>query len=148
MMERMAGTGCLELRFGIESGSDAVLARTRKGFSAEQAVAVVSEGVQLFDRVDAFYVWGFPYETMEDFHQSVFQMISFRMMGARMLPSLLCFLPQTGDLPRADEAARSRAERDEYRPSCRSPTESSCPAPGVLSRALPRVHAHRSRDLS
>jgi anaerobic magnesium-protoporphyrin IX monomethyl ester cyclase len=95
MMERMAGTGCLELRFGIESGSDTVLAQTRKGFSAEQAVAVVSEGVHLFDRVDAFYVWGFPYETMDDFHQSVFQMISFRMMGARILPSLLCFLPQT-----------------------------------------------------
>jgi radical SAM superfamily enzyme YgiQ (UPF0313 family) len=95
MMHRMAETGCLELRFGIESGSDAVLQRTKKGFSAAEAVEVVSEGVQIFDRVDAFYVWGFPFETMEDFQQSLFQMISFRMMGARVLPSLLCFLPQT-----------------------------------------------------
>ena len=95
MMRRMADTGCLELRFGIESGSDAVLEQTKKGFSTEQAVRIVSEGVRIFDRVDAFYVWGFPYETMEDFQQSMFQMISFRMMGARILPSLLCFLPQT-----------------------------------------------------
>ena len=45
--------------------------------------------------MDAFYVWGFPFDTMEDFYQSVFQMISFRMMGARILPSMLCYLPQT-----------------------------------------------------
>jgi hypothetical protein len=45
--------------------------------------------------VDCFYVWGFPFETLEDFHQSLFQMIAFRMLGARILPSLLCLLPQT-----------------------------------------------------
>jgi hypothetical protein len=32
---------------------------------------------------------------MDDFNQSLFQMISLRMMGARILPSLLCLLPQT-----------------------------------------------------
>ena len=32
---------------------------------------------------------------MEDFNQSLFQMISFRSMGARILPSLLSLLPQT-----------------------------------------------------
>ena len=95
MMQRMAQTGCLELRFGIESGSDAVLEQTKKGFSSEEAVGVLSQAVNIFDRVDAFYVWGFPYETMEDFYKSTFQMISLRMMGARILPSLLCFLPQT-----------------------------------------------------
>ena len=94
-MEAMAATGCVEIRYGIESGSDAVLQRTKKGFTTEAAVRVVSEAVRIFDRVDCFYVWGFPFETMDDFRQSVFQMISFRMMGARILPSLLCLLPQT-----------------------------------------------------
>jgi len=32
---------------------------------------------------------------MDDFHQSLFQMVSFRMLGARILPSLLSLLPQT-----------------------------------------------------
>ncbi|MBI3986552.1 MAG: B12-binding domain-containing radical SAM protein [Lentisphaerae bacterium] len=95
MMREMAATGCCEIRFGIESGSDTVLARTRKGFVAEQAVDVVSKAVGIFDRTDCFYIWGFPFETPADFHQSVFQMIAFRAMGARILPSLLCFLPQT-----------------------------------------------------
>ncbi len=49
----------------------------------------------IFPRVYTFFIWGFPFETMEDFHQSVFMMVSFRLMGARILPSLLALLPQT-----------------------------------------------------
>lgn len=95
MMHAMADAGCVEIRFGIESGSDRILELTRKGFTTAQAVDVVSRACRIFRRVDAFYVWGYPFETLDDFHQSVFQMVSFRMMGARILPSLLCLLPQT-----------------------------------------------------
>jgi radical SAM superfamily enzyme YgiQ (UPF0313 family) len=94
-MRAMASTGCCEIRYGIESGSDRVLKLTRKGFTAAEAVEVVSKAVGIFDRTDCFYIWGFPFETLDDFHQTVFQMVSFRAMGARILPSLLCFLPQT-----------------------------------------------------
>lgn len=95
MMRAMESTGCVEIRFGIESGSDRILERTKKGFQAAQSVDVVRRATDVFRRVDAFFVWGYPFETMEDFHQSVFQMVSLRMMGARILPSLLCLLPQT-----------------------------------------------------
>ncbi|MBD3177480.1 MAG: radical SAM protein [Armatimonadia bacterium] len=94
-MKVMADSGCCEIRYGIESGSDKVLERTEKGFKAADVIPVVSTAVGIFDRVDTFYVWGFPFETMDDFNQTIFQMVSFRMMGARVLPSLLCFLPQT-----------------------------------------------------
>lgn len=95
MMQAMADSGCLELRFGIESGSDRVLELTKKGFTAAECLELIPKAVDIFPRVDAFYIWGFPFETIEDFNQSLFQMISFRMMGARILPSLLCLLPQT-----------------------------------------------------
>jgi radical SAM superfamily enzyme YgiQ (UPF0313 family) len=95
MMQAMAGCGCVELRFGIESGSDRVLERIRKGFTAAQSLEVVPAAIDIFPRVDTFFVWGFPFETTEDFNQSLFQMVSFRMMGARVLPSLLSLLPQT-----------------------------------------------------
>jgi len=95
MMEEMARSGCIELRFGLESGSEKVLARTRKGFRPDQSIPVVSDAVRLFPNVDALYVWGFPFETMADFSKTVFQMITFRMMGVRVLPSLLSLLPQT-----------------------------------------------------
>lgn len=95
MMRSMADNGCVEMRYGIESASDKILERIKKGFQSQDAVKIVSESVKIFRRVDTFYVWGFPFETMDDFYQSLFQMISFRMIGARILPSLLCFLPQT-----------------------------------------------------
>jgi radical SAM superfamily enzyme YgiQ (UPF0313 family) len=95
MMRAMAGCGCLELRFGIESGCDEILARTKKGFTVADALEIVPRAVGIFPRVDCFYVWGYPFETLEQFQQSLFQMVSFRMMGARILPSLLSLLPQT-----------------------------------------------------
>ena len=95
MMRAMAQSGCVELRFGIESGSDRVLQRIKKGFTTAQALDVVPKAIAIFPRVDCFFVWGFPFETVEDFQQSLFQMISLRMMGARILPSLLSLLPQT-----------------------------------------------------
>ncbi len=75
-MELMARAGCVEIRFGVESESDEILKRVAKGF-------------------DTFFIWGFPFESMEQFYQSLFMMQSFRIMGARVLPSLLCYLPQT-----------------------------------------------------
>jgi anaerobic magnesium-protoporphyrin IX monomethyl ester cyclase len=94
-MELMARSGCIEIRYGVESGSEKVLQRTVKGFGVDRAIEVVSESLQVFPGVDAFFIWGFPFETMDQFYQTVFLMDSFRMMGARVLPSLLCYLPQT-----------------------------------------------------
>jgi len=95
MLRAMADCGCIELRFGIESGSDKVLERIKKGFTAADSLEIVPKAIDIFPRVDAFFVWGFPFETMADFNQSLMQMVSFRMMGARILPSLLSLLPQT-----------------------------------------------------
>ncbi len=95
MMRAMADTGCVELRFGIESGSDRVLREIKKGFTAAETIDIVGRAVGVFPRVDCFFVWGFPFETMDDFHQTLFQMVTFRSMGGRILPSLLSILPQT-----------------------------------------------------
>ena len=94
-MELMAKSGCVEIRFGVESGSDEILERVAKGFTVEQAIRIISDAAQIFPNVDAFFIWGFPFETIEQFYQTVFLMNSFRMMGVRVLPSLLCYLPQT-----------------------------------------------------
>jgi len=110
IMSAMADAGCIEIRFGIETGSDRMLALTKKGFTSEQAVEAVSLATQLFPRVDTFFIWGFPHETMEDFHKSLFQMISFRLMGARILPSLLCLLPQTDLYASLTDEQRARLE--------------------------------------
>jgi radical SAM superfamily enzyme YgiQ (UPF0313 family) len=110
VMKAMAESGCLEIRFGIESGSGMLLKKTKKGFTPEMAVDVVATATQLFPRVDTFFIWGFPDESMDDFYQSLFQMLSFRLMGARVLPSLLCYLPQTELYRSLSAAQRDRLE--------------------------------------
>jgi len=95
MLRAMAEAGCVHVRYGVESGSDAVLRRVAKGFTARQASEVIALSAQIFPEVDAFFIWGFPFETMSDFYKSVFQMTLFRSWGVRVLPCLLSFLPQT-----------------------------------------------------
>lgn len=94
-MRRMAETGCIQLRFGIESGSDRVLKRVVKGFSFREALQSVTLALGIFESVETFFIWGFPFEDMEDFYQTAIQMARFRQMGVTVLPSLLSMLPQT-----------------------------------------------------
>lgn len=95
MLRTMADAGCVHIRYGVESGSDAVLQRVSKGFSSADACEVIASSATIFPEVDAFFIWGFPFESMVDFHKSVFQMVLFRSWGVRVLPCLLSFLPQT-----------------------------------------------------
>ena len=95
LMRAMSDAGCIELRFGVESGSEQILKMVKKEFTPQQVIEVISESARIFQRTDAFYIWGFPFETMQDFYASLFQMVSFRGMGVRILPSLLTYLPQT-----------------------------------------------------
>ncbi|HNR90401.1 MAG TPA: radical SAM protein [Spirochaetota bacterium] len=94
-LQAMADTGCVEIRFGIESGSDRILDMIRKDITSQTAMETVALAKRIMRSVDAFFVWGFPFETMKDFSESVFQMIAMRGMGVHILPSLLTYLPQT-----------------------------------------------------
>jgi len=93
-LEAMAESGCQELRYGIESGANRILKKTRKGFTIEEAIEIVSTALLHIPKVGTYFMWGFPFETMDDFHETVSQMIYFRLLGAKILSSLFCFLPQ------------------------------------------------------
>ena len=99
-MKRMAEAGCIQLRFGVESGSDRVLEQVVKGFRSGDALRAVTTALGIFESVETFFIWGFPFEEMEDFFQTALQMARFRQMGVAVLPSLFSMLPQT-DIYRA-----------------------------------------------
>ncbi|MCF7973613.1 MAG: B12-binding domain-containing radical SAM protein [Phycisphaerae bacterium] len=94
-MRRMAQTGCVQLRFGIESGSDEVLKKVVKGFVFQDALEAVTLALGIFESVETFFIWGFPFEDMTEFYQTALQMARFRQMGVTVLPSLFSMLPQT-----------------------------------------------------
>jgi len=70
MLKMMADSGCTMVFYGMESGSDKILARIKKEFTRDQAKEVIARTAEYFD-VYVSFIWGFPFETMEDFHQTI-----------------------------------------------------------------------------
>ena len=95
LMNDMAAAHCDQIRFGVESGSDRILSLVSKGFTYQDALAKVRMAVQIFNSVEAFFIWGFPFETLEDFFQTAAAMVQFAELGVRVLPSLFSPLPQS-----------------------------------------------------
>lgn len=114
MMYTMSECGCTDLRFGIESGSSRILKILKKGFTQDKAADVVSRATRIFQTVDTFFIWGFPFETLSDFRETLLQMIGFRLMGARILPSLLSLLPATDIYSHLSAAEKNSLELCPY----------------------------------
>lgn len=93
LIRRMAESGCHSLFLGIESGSDAVLERIHKRFSIKEATEAVELSARYMKKVVASYIWGFPFETMWDFKQTVFSVISMWYLNARAGLKLLSPMP-------------------------------------------------------
>jgi anaerobic magnesium-protoporphyrin IX monomethyl ester cyclase len=65
MAEKMKHAGCVRVFFGIESGSDSVLALMNKKATAKQAKEAVHVAKQSGIQVGAFFILGYPGETDE-----------------------------------------------------------------------------------
>jgi anaerobic magnesium-protoporphyrin IX monomethyl ester cyclase len=80
LLKEMGAAGCRGLFFGIESGSDRVLSRIRKDCSAKDAVAALRLTGR-FMRPVASFIWGFPFETVEDVAQTLLLMVYLSQVG-------------------------------------------------------------------
>jgi len=71
MLKMMKKSGCIRLKAGIESGSDKVLKRIKKGISVEQ----IRESVKLIKEagisLTTYFMIGFPGETDEDIKKTI-----------------------------------------------------------------------------
>jgi len=70
LLETMASAGCSSMFFGVESGSDAVLRRIRKGFSTAQILDSIKLATKYIPLVTVSFIWGFPFETLSDFQET------------------------------------------------------------------------------
>ncbi len=94
-LQSMRDVGCIEIRYGVESASDHILSRVVKKFTFKEVLPVVEISQKYFPTVETFFIWGFPFEDVNDFMQTAIQMERLRRKGVNVLPSLLSFLPQT-----------------------------------------------------
>ena len=67
----MAAAGCRAIFYGIDSGSQAVLDRTVKRLRAEDVLPVLEFSARHFDKVEASFIWGYPFETLDDFKKTL-----------------------------------------------------------------------------
>lgn len=85
LMMEMADTGCVQIRYGIESGSNRTLERIRKGFTIELAREVAARSVKYFPSVHVSFIWGYPFEEIEEFEETLHAIEWFQEAGVRVL---------------------------------------------------------------
>jgi len=70
-LKRIKQTGCYQLVFGIESGSQRILDLVKKGTTPEQAREAVNLCKEAGIKTKAYYMFGFPTETMQEMEQTL-----------------------------------------------------------------------------
>lgn len=94
VMREMANSGCKMIYFGVESGSDHVLKRINKRITREQAERVIDEARKFF-YVNTFFIWGFPFESMDDFKETLEMIQQLADVGVASILYVLSPLPSS-----------------------------------------------------
>jgi len=93
LLAKMALAGCDAVFLGIESGSNDVLAKISKRFTIEEATQKVEMATKHMKKIITSYIWGFPFETMDDFKSTIFSIVSMWHLGAMAGLKLLSPMP-------------------------------------------------------
>jgi radical SAM superfamily enzyme YgiQ (UPF0313 family) len=67
LISLMAKAGCRVIFYGIDSGSPRVLKRTFKELAVDSILPTLEISARYFDRIEASFIWGYPFESHEDF---------------------------------------------------------------------------------
>jgi radical SAM superfamily enzyme YgiQ (UPF0313 family) len=95
-IEEMAALGCSEIFYGIESGSNRVLARIAKQITIDQARRTVAKTARSMKGVVTSYIWGYPFETVDDLYETLMSVADdLRTPGVRPQVGLLAPLPRS-----------------------------------------------------
>jgi radical SAM superfamily enzyme YgiQ (UPF0313 family) len=94
LLVELKAAGCSLVGYGVESGSDAVLEKIKKNFDVSQ-VRWAATLTKKYCNVRINFMWGFPFETLEDFQQTCLLHMGFRKEGVASGTFLMAPLPGT-----------------------------------------------------
>lgn len=70
-MRYMKDAGCEAVFYGLESGSENVYKKIKQGFGVEESIKIIKKSTEYFKAVEVGLMWGFPFETLEDFKDTL-----------------------------------------------------------------------------
>lgn len=89
ILSLMKEAGCIQVRFGIESGSNRILKEINKGFTIEEADRAVLLALKYIPSVHASFIWGYPFETADECRETMKWIERFQDYGCTVLNFLL-----------------------------------------------------------
>jgi radical SAM superfamily enzyme YgiQ (UPF0313 family) len=89
----MARAGCKKIYYGLESGNNEVLRTIQKGFTVEQALKAIDTSLDHIPLVQTAFVWGFPFESLSQLHDTLFTMMHLIRKGTAVKAALLTPFP-------------------------------------------------------
>ena len=95
LLSLMAKSGCIQVRFGVESGCNNILEQIGKGFTIEQAYQTVQEAIDYIPSVHVSFIWGYPFETVAQCRETMKWVQRFQDVGCTVLNFLLSPLPNS-----------------------------------------------------
>lgn len=95
IMQEMSINGCRAVFIGVETGSDKIARQINKKIDIKQASSVVSKALNYFPRVIVSLIWGFPFESLDDFQKTVSYCQELSKLGAQVQRPLLSLRPGT-----------------------------------------------------
>lgn len=93
LLELMAESGCRKVYLGLESGSDQILATIHKGFDSDTGRRAALLAKRFIQIVQTSFVWGFPFETWEDFYDTLMMMAYLTSKGVCVKANIATPLP-------------------------------------------------------
>ncbi len=92
MMERMAGTGCNFIYFGIETGSPRMQKILKKRLKLDSAPSIIRQVCDHNIRSGSGFILGFPQEQQEDVVQTMRMMLEVSFAGEKHLSDIFTWL--------------------------------------------------------
>lgn len=136
LLELMATSGCRKVYLGLESGSDRVLTAIRKGFDAASGRRAALLAKRFIPIVQTSFVWGFPFETWEDFYETLLLMAHLVAHGISVKANVLTPFPFS---PLFADLAHSMVFVPDYSPQLLLAEYEMASEIVALIRAHPRI---------
>ncbi len=90
LLKIMSRNGCKEIYYGIESGSNKILKKIKKGFTIEKAIEILLLSKKYIEKVTASFIYLFPFEKPKDFIETKLFLIYLQLKGISIQLHSLC----------------------------------------------------------